>query len=248
MSRPSDIGEQLFALIQQRSKARGLLPEGAEDEPAPFVDLDEQFRREFTNIVRRSLGGASDETLEDRAHNVFLALWEAKSYAKGPGQAVEFVRTVARNRAIDEYRRPKRMTDDPPNGPPLVGDEQPDSPLALRDMRRVVQRALAMLVELQHPQRVHRANEYLSHQLSLDTPSDDPGPSFSPLERKMEINRVQKARSQGRAYLLELLMDHSEKFEDEELALLRRIVGPAKKGDVLSEEDRGERLEMEESP
>jgi hypothetical protein len=43
-------------------------------------------------------------------------------------------------------------------------------------------------------------------------------------------------------------MDHSEKFEDEELALLRRIVGPAKKGDVLSEEDRGERLEMEESP
>lgn len=248
MSSQSDIGERIHAVFQERGKARGAVSEEEIEEAHRFDGVDERFRNDFLRLVRNSLpSSTSDEDIEDRTHDTFITCWQGTSQANGPGQAVRFVQTVAKNKSIDAFRQRKRSGEEPLDESEQGQAGQPDTRLVIRDLYRVGQRALALLLEVGQPGRVERSNEFLSHRFSYDPLLDDPGPSFSDAQRKRAINRAQKSRSEGRKYLETLLLEHPGRFEDEERTLLSWILSTQKEMPQVSDEHQDERLEEEES-
>jgi DNA-directed RNA polymerase specialized sigma24 family protein len=247
-SRPrTDAAERLLAALQDRRFVVHQVPpvyanEDERLEEDPVIVLSETV----PPIVRATLTRmrAPDADIEEITQDVVVACWKGRSTAATPGEAVRFVQTIARNAYLDLTRRARKTTSDA-SAPNVPAPSSPDG-LTLRDVRRVEQRALAILVETGGAARVRRAAAFLAHRLDPDPPPDDPGPRFPHAERIRTRNRVQQDRSVGRGYLVTLLSsEHADRFEPEEVLLLNRILAE-EETDGVSDAPGQERLAEEE--
>jgi len=248
-SRPrTDAAERLLAALQDRRFVVHDVPpaHGAEDEPLqedPGVTLSETVPPIVQATLRRMR--ACDADIEEVTQDTVLACWMGLSSAASPGEAVRFVQVTAKNAYVDRTRRASKTASEA-SAPDVPAPSSPDG-LTLRDVRRVEQRVLAVLVETGGAARVRRAAAFLAHRLDPDPPPDDPGPHLPNAERIRTRNRVQQDRSVGRGYLVTLLSNHLDRFEPEEVLLLHRLLAEEEEPDAVSDGSGDERLEEEEA-
>lgn len=247
---------RLLAALMERAEAARCVAQDAQQDDAALSDLAASTSgagpvlfETVPPIVRSALRkqGTDDADIDDIIQHTLVQCWLGRSNATTEGEAVRFVQQVARNRRSDILRPRRHLAESDASSDEVEGPTHLRQ-VDLRDIRKLESRVLAALVESGRIARVARVRAFLDHRLDPCPPPDDPGPSFVASERVRIRNRVQKARSMGRKYLLELLAEHAGWFDEGELELLDKVVGEDSPADTSSDEDLDDRPpEQEES-
>jgi RNA polymerase sigma-70 factor (ECF subfamily) len=118
---------------------------------AAFRALYDATRAKLYGVILGILGDRS--TADDVLQEIYVRIWNrAADFDPGKASPITWMATIARNRALDEVRRPRPMIDLPDEALDRVADDDPD-PLERRQRSEQWRRLMVCLAALADERR-----------------------------------------------------------------------------------------------
>ena len=119
---------------------------------AAFRALYDATRAKLYGVILAILGerSAADDLLQE----IYVKIWDrAADYDSAKASPITWMATIARNRALDEVRRPRHTIDLPEEALERVAGDDPGDPLERRQGSEQLRRLMACLAALAEDRR-----------------------------------------------------------------------------------------------
>lgn len=119
---------------------------------AAFRALYDATRAKLYGVILAILGerNAADDLLQE----IYVKIWDrAADYDSAKASPITWMATIARNRALDEVRRPRHTIDLPEEALERVAGDDPGGPLERRQGSEQLRRLMACLAALAEDRR-----------------------------------------------------------------------------------------------